>query len=200
MPTIDRILEEQARIAGIAIEELESEQSIVYLVDASLRLIYCNPAWDQFAIRNNGDGLQWNRPRGSGLLEAIATPLRPFYEEGFRKVRETGETWEHNFECSSSELYRVYHMQVRPLEATGGFIVINSLLVETPHGEDREAMPGVADLYLGQEDIVTMCSHCRRTRTSDGSQRWDWVPRYLEAPPERVSHGLCTSCVGYFYP
>ena len=200
MPHPDPTLEAHARVAGLSIEELESEQSIVYLLDSDLRLVYCNPAWDQFAIRNQGDGLEWNGPRGTPILEAIADPIRPFYEEGFRRVAETGEVWEHDFECSSSELYRRYHMQVKPLEATGGFIIINSLLVETPHEADRLAMPEVTTLYLGQGDIVTMCCHCRRTQRSDGSQTWDWVPRYLEAPPGRVSHGLCASCAAYFYP
>jgi PAS domain-containing protein len=196
----DPTLDETARVAGLSLEELESEQSIVYLLDSDLRIVYCNPAWDQFAAENHGDALEWKKPRGTPLLEAIADPLRPFYAEGFRRVAETGEVWEHDFECSSSELYRRYHMQVKPLEATGGFLIINSLLVETPHGADRQAMPEVDTLYRGREDIVTMCCHCRRTQRSDGSQTWDWVPRYLEAPPQRVSHGLCASCSAYFYP
>jgi hypothetical protein len=200
VPHVDPSLEEHARVAGLSVEELESEQSIVYLLDSDLRLVYCNPAWDQFAAENHGDGLEWSGPRGTGILDAIAEPLRPFYKDGFRKVSETGEVWEHDFECSSSELYRMYHMQVKPLEATGGYLIINSLLVETPHGADRLAMPGTTSHYLGQGDIVKMCCHCRRTQRTDGSLTWDWVPRYLETPPGRVSHGLCTSCAAYFYP
>jgi PAS domain-containing protein len=200
MPHPDPMLDETARVAGLSIEELENERSIVYILDSDLRIVYCNPAWDQFATQNHGEGLEWNSPRGTALLEAIAEPLRPFYVDGFRRVAETGEVWEHDFECSSSQLYRIYHMQVKPLQARGGFIVINSLLVETPHEAGRQAMPGATTLYLGPGEIVKMCCHCRRTQRCDGSQTWDWVPRYLEAPPGRVSHGLCTSCAAYFYP
>jgi len=200
LPHRDPLLEEHARVAGLSIEDLESEQAVVYVLDSDLRLVYCNPAWDEFAASNNGDGLEWSGPRGTPILEAIAEPLRSYYEDGFRRVREAGETWEHDFECSSSELYRRYHMQVKPLEGAGGFLIINSLLVEAPHSADRPTMPDVANLYLGQGDTVKMCSHCRRTQRSDGSQMWDWVPRYLDAPPGRVSHGLCVVCAAYFYP
>ena len=200
MPRNKPEFDQSPRVAGLSIEGLESEQSIVYLLDADRRLIYCNPAWDRFASQNDGDGLKWDGPRGTAVLEATAEPLRPFYEEGFRKVDETREVWEHDFDCSSGDLYRRYHMEVKPLEATEGFFITNSLLVELPHRVDRLATPGAYTLYLRQGDIVKMCCHCRRTERSDGSQIWDWVPRYLESPPGLVSHGLCASCSTYFYP
>lgn len=193
-------LDPHARVAGLSIQGLESEQSIVYLLDADLRLVYCNPAWDRFAALNDGLGLKWDGPRGTAVLEVIAEPLRPFYEEGFRRVAETGEVWEHDFDCSSGDLYRRYHMEVKRLEAMEGFFVINSLLVESPHTLDRRAIAGASTPYLRQGDILKMCCHCRRTERSDGSQIWDWVPQYLETPPGRVSHGLCPSCTSYFYP
>lgn len=109
------------------------------------------------------------------LLDTIPEPLRPLYEEGFRKATETGEAWKLDFECSSSRMYRIFHMSVTPLGGTGGFLIVSSLAVESPQGKDRPPMPAAGSLYVGTEDIVTMCSHCRRTQIKDGSRTWDWV-------------------------
>ncbi len=54
--------------------------------------------------------------------------------------------------------------------------------------------------YLDHRGILTACCHCRRTRQVRETAVWDWVPSYVEEPPERVSHGICAVCLNLFYP
>jgi hypothetical protein len=186
-------------LEGLPVDDLASDDSIIYVLDGDLRLVYCNPAWDKFADDNGGDALRWDAPRGNRLLDAVAEPLRPFYEQGFRSVAETGQPWEHDFECSGPDLFRCYHMQVKRIDGPGGFLVVNSLRVEQRHEPTRDPTQPDPSRYVSAEGFVTMCCHCRRTRRVGESQSWDWVPRFLKDPPAQISHGLCPACVAYHY-
>jgi hypothetical protein len=65
--------------AGFRLTRLEDDPSIVYLLGADLRIVYCNKAWDDFAASNGGVGLNREAVLGASVMEAIAMPLRPFY-------------------------------------------------------------------------------------------------------------------------
>lgn len=187
--------------AGFDIENLEADNSIVFMLRPDLRIIYCNKAWDLFASQNGGTGLGRNAILGTPILDVIAEPLKSFYANGFAQAKRQGRPWEHDYECSSPDLYRLFHMRVLPL-AESYLLVENSLRVERPQGLERPAMPADAALYLTEDGILTMCCHCRRTRriTTAAVPVWDWVPAFLVDPPGRISHGLCRNCRAYFYP
>jgi hypothetical protein len=69
--------------AGFRLTRLEDDPSIVYLLGADLRIVYCNKAWDDFAASNGGVGLNREAVLGASVMEAIAMPLRPFYARAF---------------------------------------------------------------------------------------------------------------------
>ena len=181
------------------IQDLERSKSVVYVLDRDHCILYCNQAWDDFAEQNGGHGLIRTSILGRNILQAMDAPLRRFYATVYRQVLETGQPFELDFECSSPELYRVFHMRVLPVQNGGRLLVINSLAVERPHGLDRPAQPAGLALYADAHGFLHMCAHCRRTRRMEDS-RWDWVPSYLHQPPAPVSHGLCPACMAYFYP
>jgi hypothetical protein len=136
---------------------------------------------------------------GIDWLSVIPQPLKKFYSDGAASVQRTGETWEHDFECSSPEVHRRFHMRMLRLPE-GHFLLENSNRVEAKHPQNLDE----DDLNLTHVDtygIVTMCSHCRRVRRADTSQKrtWDWVPFLVRKTPDRVSHGLCPTCCSYFY-
>jgi len=187
--------------AGFRMENLEADASIIYLMQPDLRIVYCNKAWDQFASRNGGAGLSRSTILGTRTLDVIAEPLKSFYANGFAQAKASGKPWVHDYECSSPESYRLFHMRVLPL-ADSYLLVENSLRVERPHGPERPAMPANPALYLSEQGILTLCCHCRRTRRIDSAANpvWDWVPAHLVDPPGPVSHGLCRNCRAYFYP
>jgi len=182
----------------IPAEVLEQDQSVIFGLDSSLQIVYCNAAWDAFAAANGGCDLLRPAPLGHPLLNYIGGSLAGYYESAYRSVLQTSELWRHVYECSSASVYRKYAMQVLPMKRMRGLLVVNSLCVERPHEPARN---GVRPLdYRFANGMVVMCSHCRRTKRSDGSEQWDWVPEHVATMPRNTSHGLCGVCFEYYYP
>ncbi len=165
-----------------------------YVVSPERTLVRFNPAWAQFARANHGEHVLTQWPRHSSLLAAIPEVLRAFYVTHFAAACRTGERWEHDYECSSDQVYRRFRMTAYPF---GDFLVVShALLVERAH--DRQAS-AAGDGYL-HDGVVVMCSHCRLVRRAPPATAWDWVPELVAAMPENVSHGLCPPCLEYYYP
>lgn len=178
---------------------LERSQAVICVLDSDLRITYCNPAWDEFARQNAGQSVMTQGVAGSRLLEVVAEPLQAFYQGIFAQAGVTGQVQEFDYECSSAEIYRTFHMQVLPLKHGHGFLVMHSLRVEKPLDFRAAQAPDDAR-YAGPGGLIVMCCHCRRTRHARKPEVWDWVPAYLDPLRRKVSHGLCPVCYAYFYP
>lgn len=179
--------------------DLERSKSVIYVLDQDFRILYCNQAWDEFAKANEGQGLVRPAVLGQSALQVSAPPLRTFYETMFCTVLESGRPCELDYECSSPDLYRVFHMRVLPVRDGNQLLIANALAVERPHGLNRPARAADLARYVDAHGFLHMCSHCRCTRRMEGNT-WDWVPSYLNQPPAPVSHGLCPVCMMYYYP
>ncbi len=154
-----------------------------------LRIIAVSPAWRHFA-RANGS------PRdviGTEYHSVIAEPLRTFFVDAFANVAARGEPWDHDYECSSPEVRRLFRMRVYPLDHGTG--IVHAVRLEEPY-------PGAAsspsDAYEHQ-GLIVMCAECRKVRNVR-AYRWDWVPAYVRARPANISHGLCPSCAAHYFP
>ena len=176
---------------------LEQDTSVIFALDSSLRITYCNAAWDHFAAANGAPELVRPAPIGRSLLEYIRGPVASYYENAFRRVLIAADPWQHVYECSSPTIFRKFMMHVFPLKKTPGLLVVNSLCVERPHEASHESPCGAG--YRSSHGVVVMCSHCRRTKRSESSDHWDWVPEYVERLPPNTSHGLCNLCLEYYY-
>jgi hypothetical protein len=195
-------LEAKLSESGFSIPQLESDPAVIYALEPDFRISYCNQAWDRFAAENGGRNLDRDAVRGVSVLDVTPEPLRTFYLNAYSSAQIQRQPWEHEFECSSPEMYRAFRMRVFPLRLSS-LLVENSLLVERLHGADREAAEANAAQYVSENGILTMCCHCRRTRriaSEKPFETWDWVPDFLVNPPGAVSHGLCRMCYAYFYP
>jgi hypothetical protein len=170
-------------------DALGSTANVTYIVADDWRITRTNDAWHSFA-RLNG-GARWET--GASLIDVIPPALLPFYQSGFARASESGDRWEHDYECSSPELFRRFRMLAYPFGQS--FLITHSLLVETPH---PSALFRASAAYE-REGFITMCAHCRRVRTASGPERWDWVPDYLRADQSRTTHGLCSGCFTYYY-
>jgi PAS domain-containing protein len=188
-------------LAGFEAATLDGDANVVYALDSQLRLAYVNPAWHRFARENGAAScISQHYRAGTPVLDAIAGPLRDFYAEAWRRALEGGAVWQHDYECSSADRYRVFHQTVYPLRGRGGLVVVNSLVVDNPMAlEERAAAWPVLPVYRNADGLITQCSHCRRVQRADDSPRWDWVPAWVSDPLPETSHGLCPFCYDYYY-
>ena len=181
-------------VAGEWTDAFESDSSVIYALDQDFRIVHCNLAWDRFALENGGTGATREHQLGRCVFDAIPEQLKPFYKTLYDRVRETKQGYSHVMECSSPELFRRFHMNMRPF-GDSGVLTVSSLLDETPQegcGPDEDRS------YIDTHGLITVCAHCRRTRSEAHAPRWEWVPRFLRND-RRISHGLCPVCVNYHY-
>jgi hypothetical protein len=177
---------------------LDREAAVCYVLDERLRITYCNPAWDRFALDNGGAGLERERWLGRSILEGVSPILRNFYSDAYRRVMEGNAIWNHSYQCSSSELHRTCEMVVYPLHDVRGLAVANFVHAEQTLGPEHPGPKRAMSTYRHAEGHVVMCANCRLTRRAGRASRWDWVPEFLKHPPEPVSHGLCQLCLQHY--
>ena len=182
----------------LSCDTLEHSKEVIFIVDSELRITYCNPAWDEFALANSGEDVVVSRVLATDLMRVIPEPLKDFYSQVFHRCHQCHLTYDFDYECSSAELYRLLHMNILPLKRSGGLAFVNSIRVEHIHGPERPAS-SASDIYFSAHRMITMCCHCRRTRRQDASDVWDWVPEFVQARNWKVSHGICPVCKSYFY-
>lgn len=177
---------------------LDGREDVACVLDADLRFVHCNPAWDHFALANQGERARSEYVLGTSLLDVVAGPLRRFFQHAFEAVASSGNPFEFDYECSSADCFRLFRMHIMPLKPGGGFLVVHSLRVEEPH--HRAAESPDSERYCTSEGLIVMCAHCRRTRRVQEPDKWDWVPAHLNDRSLQVSHGLCGICRAYLYP
>jgi len=172
--------------------DLERAEASIAVIGPSGDILWVNPYWRQFAEENGGEA--WRDGRGS-YLDGIAPPLRDFFRTVFANVLLTGEAYEQDYECSSPEKARHYRLRILPI-GTHALVLEHSLVDIRPH--DTERVAGAAADYTTPGGIIVQCSNCRRVRRP-GTRAWDWVPPLVANLHPKISHGICPSCVGYYW-
>ena len=185
--------------AGQWTDSFESDPAVIYALDGDYRLIHCNLAWDRFALENDGAPAMRQHQLTRCIFDSVPASLTAFYQDLYDNVRATRTERTHIMECSSPLLLRRFHMSIRPF-GESGLLTVNTLLEETPHtreGHEPETHQDDSH-YVDRNGIVTVCSHCRRTRNVLQPELWEWAPEFL-GNDSRVSHGLCKLCLNYHY-
>lgn len=167
---------------------------LTYRIDARDRIIQVNPAWTEFARRNQGEALLPERILGEGLLQAITDgTVRELYVQMIRRAR-AGVPVRFHYRCDAPDRRRTFEMEIRP--RAGGEVEFVSTL------EHEEPRPPVALLQAGQRRdtrLLRVCSWCQQVALPDRT----WVPVeqavkvlcLLEAETfPRLTHGICESC------
>jgi len=178
--------------------ELEASDSTVIGLRPDLSIGLINSAWTRFATDNDADGLlataDWVDQRRP-IIGAIAEPLRAYYVSLFKGALADGDVRLHDYECSTSQIYRAFRLRVMPRD--GALLLIHHQLVGRPHDGRHEHEP-LESRYRTDHGIIVQCCHCRTVRRA-GTQTWDWVPGFVDRMPDRVSHGLCAPCMEHYY-
>ncbi len=87
---------------------LENESSSVFGLAADLTLNYFNPAWFQFAAANGGEPAISTRFKlGTPVADAMDASMQSFYLDAYGYTLQSGVVWEHDYECSSADTFRL---------------------------------------------------------------------------------------------
>jgi hypothetical protein len=179
-------------------ETLEAETAVCFVIDEQLRLIYCNPAWDRFAMQNDAPHVRGEHLLGAPVLDSTSGDLLDHYRALYNEVLADGNPRGHDFFCSSPDVERLMRMQIYRLRNVAALLVTCSIRREQPHGFPS-AEP-IQARYRNRHGLIVMCSGCRRVRrVAEGPDTWDWVTDFVRHLPARVSHGLCNLCFEYYY-
>jgi hypothetical protein len=177
---------------------LESSPHPCFALTESLEISYCNAAWDRFALENGGgQDVLASRVLHKPFLQFVPRDLAGHFMNLFRTARALGRLQSQDYECSTPELFRVYRMQIYPLQPGCGFVVINSLRVVHPH--TRVVCEPDETKYRDKDGLIHMCANCRRACRAEEPAAWDWVPAYVQAPRRDLTHGVCPFCREYYY-
>lgn len=182
-----------------AMEELEQSQASIYGLWPDFSLAYLSDGWFRFARENQGEP-QISRDWGLGrsLLDAIPAELLSFYAEAYRGCLNAKDPWQHEYECSSPETFRLLHQTVYPLERGEGLLVVNSIAWTEPIPEQGEPPSPVP--YRDAHGVIVQCCHCRKFKNHREARRWDWISPWVAKPPREISHGICEICLDFYYP
>jgi hypothetical protein len=175
--------------------ELERDSSSVVIIDPGGTILWTNEAWTRFARDNGGESVPERFGPGRSYFAGISGPIREFFESAFKSALLTKTVFEHEYECSSADEYRLMHLRVLPVSA-GALLLQHSIVAE--HPQDRATFAEQEARYRRQDGMVVQCSNCRRFRRAD-STAWDWVRPWVAAVPPNTSHGICTTCADYYY-
>ena len=184
-------------LSNFDLEKLDDSSDIIYGVDRDMRLAFFNERWVTMALENDADESffsDWGL--GSPVDEAFGDGLEPFYLEKFQRTKQTTEPWEYEYLCPSPDAIRTYQMRILPLEPEG-WLVIHKKVVARSRYDDRDVPSD--ESYLDEDGLYHQCSHCCCFRRAGTEDDWDWVPDLFEDPPDRTSHGLCSTCFDYHY-
>jgi hypothetical protein len=187
-----------AKLPDTVPASVESSPHACFALTESLDICYCNPAWDRFALENGGgpDVLAasvLHKP----FLQFVTGELTENFKNLFQRARTLGRLQSQDYECSSAQVFRVYRMQVYPLQSGSGFVVNNSLRVVHPH--TRAVCEPDDAIYRCTRGLIHVCANCRRTQRVGDPEIWDWVPAYVERPRPEMTHTVCPFCREYYY-
>lgn len=187
-------------LRGHDLEALNAHAGSIYGVWADYTLAYMNPAWFRFAEENQGEpeiSRRWGL--GASILDCCTGGyVRNVFSSWFRFCLSQQLPWEHDFECSSGDQYRLFHQNVYPLGRGEGLLIVNALRVEYA----QQDWAGAASMshYLDEDGCLQQCANCRRVRSFAEPERWDWVPDWVRHCPENISHTFCPVCLRCYYP
>jgi ferredoxin len=189
-------------LSPLELEELETSREGVYGLWPDLTLAYVNPAWRGFVEHHEAAlALARHWRLGASVLEAVDPELRPFYDRILRASLAKGRRWSHDFDCSGRCKACRYRIEVRPLPAARGLLVVHSALIECPHAFAPCCISVDArESYEDDTGLVVQCVYCRRVRSQADPGRWDLVAEWVERTPEHASGGLCDTCAGLHFP
>jgi hypothetical protein len=172
-------------------------RTFVHAVDSQDVIVDANGEWFAFAQENGAQDLQPDSVLGAPLWQFIdGLETKYLYVALLERVRAGTRLAAIPFRCDSPDCRRFMEMNISPIGEAGHVEFRNRVLREEP----RDPID-LLDLSEDQsDDLLTMCSWCKRVRVSSDS----WVEAeeairimsLFDAPTlPKVNHGMCPACV-----
>lgn len=184
----------RAQLDGFDFETLERDASCIYGIARDLTINYVNPAWHRFA-QENGGRPDYD-PLGRHVTDAMHEPHKSYFNAVYTGLFESGQVWQHEYDCSSDSVCRMFHQTVYPLRNRSSLLVVHSLRLAME--EARQPGRDIWASYVEHTGMVTSCVHCKRVRDVRENEKWDYLPQRRQAAGQ-ISHSLCQICYDYFY-
>lgn len=161
-----------------------------YVLDAQDGLIAVDPAWDEFALANDGALASSSNVLGRPLREFLVDDATLMFVEALlQATRLTGRPRTVSYRCDGPGLMRRYLMTATPLE--GGQVRVDHEL------QCSEPRPAATRYRYAPTAAWWRCSQCLALR--EPGMPWipaDLLPPHLLAIGDReVRYGVCGDCL-----
>ncbi|MGD0492820.1 MAG: hypothetical protein ABSC32_14860 [Steroidobacteraceae bacterium] len=183
---------------------LETHPQSVYGLWPDFTLAYLNPAWYDFASRDDELGVSRDCRVGDCVLDAVEENLRDWYCAFFTAaMADSGLIPKHHeYLRPTPQMLRWFVMMAYPVRELprGGLIVVNSLRYEGTHDRTSHLrMPPRPSDYTGEFGFIRQCMHCRQFRSEVDRTAWDWIPEWIYHTQSNVTHSICPLCYAHYY-
>lgn len=183
--------------AYLNIDSVAKSPDVIYIIDKNMVLKGYNEAWVNFAQNNNGKEILQRFELGTVMTKVGEEPIRSFLREAYLEALEENKPFEHTYECSSPDNYRLFRQTAYPLYGSTGLVISHHLVEEKPHEEEASEF---SKQFTDEHGIVTQCQNCRKIRNPENRRSWFWVPALVRTPLPEISHGICSTCLDHYYP
>ncbi len=184
-------------ISYLDLDYIEKSLDVIYIIDSTMVLKAYNDAWVSFAKNNNGTHILKVFPVGSNISTVGEEPLNSYFLSAYKRSLHENKPFEQNYECSSTDEYRLFRQTAYPLVEKKGLIITHHLVVARPH---ETSVIDFSKKYWNQDEYIIQCQNCRKIKDPDDDSRWIWVPSLVENQLPNVSHSICTPCLDHYYP
>lgn len=184
-------------IAHMDLDFLCASKDVVCIVDRDLNLMGYNNAWVDFARNNNGENALSKFPLRASISEAGEGLVRSYVLQGYERALRDHKPFEHQYECSSPEKFRIFHQTAYPIAGSKGLVITHHLLVEKDHQESEKSF---ISRFENNHEILTQCANCRKVRDPQEESTWFWVPSLVHKQLPNISHSICTPCLDHYFP
>lgn len=187
----------KSEISPLNFDFLSKSEDVIYIVDNTLKLMFFNEAWCDFAMNNNGATVLKRFPLGVKISQVYKEPIKSYVINGYKRALKDNTPFVHKYECSSPQIYRVFYQTAYPVSGSKGLVITNHLIIENEHPEERVVF---SSRFEDNNKIVTQCSNCRKIRDPQNKEKWYWVPELVKNRLPNISHSICTPCLDHYYP
>lgn len=165
-----------------------------YEIDADDRIVFCSDTWNNFATRNDGDHLAFERIKGQSIWSHISCERTVrLYKRIFASAR-AGKPVQFFLRCDSPTVRRLLHVSVSP--TIEGRVRTTTLLFRADERDPLHTTP-CCESHPSDDRCYTLCTWCNKLDADGWLELEDVIGNRSSAgraTPPAVRHGICDAC------